>query len=370
MHRAMLILLLCGLVGASPPAGQIPAGYEIVQVTNNAYYEFFPRINNRGQIVFTAWVDTSSRLTEEIFLYDNGELIQLTDDEIQDVGPDINDEGTIVWCRGLGPIHPSAGEPSLEIVMYRNGEITRLTDNFEFDIGPRINNLGQVVWCRCHEVYACGGPLIDIFMFDGKSIIQITSDAIPEQVENQSPEINDFGQIVWTRYDFCDPPPGYNFRSKIMMYSGGVTTELTTGQFAPLAADINNRGQVVWSFRDTTTGKRVIELWEAGLTTVVTDDGDCPAINDHSDIAFQRWDDTSQRWNAWLYRSGRFYQLTNDDRDVYVPHINNDGELTWGSGGFPEQDICCLRRIQDNESYYDWRLHGIGAPASFEGWAP
>jgi hypothetical protein len=366
----MLILLICGLVAAWPASGQIPAGYEIVQVTQNPYYEPFPRINNHGQIVFTAWLDTSSRLTEEIFLYDNGELIQLTDDEIQDVGPDINDDGTIVWARGLGPIHPSTGEPSLEIVMYRDGEITRLTDNAVHDAAPRINNLGQVVWDRSHDVYACGGYLIDIFMFDGKRIIQITTDAIPEQVENQAPEINDFGEIVWTRYDFCNPPPGYNFRSKIMMYSGGVISELTTEQVAAMVPDINNRGQVVWSSLDTATGNLGIELWEAGITTLLTDDGDNPAINNHSDIAFQRWDDTSQRWNAWLYRYGGFYQLTDDDRDDNVPDINDGREVAWGSGGFPEEDIRVLKRVAANEVGPDGRFEGVTPRRSFDAFVP
>ena len=159
MYR-LIVMFAVGLLAAIPPArGQVPFGYEIVDVTSNPYYEPVPRINNRGQIVFTTWFDVSRRGTAEIFLYDDGELTRLTNDDVYDGLPDINDDGTIVWARGLGPIHPSTGEPSLEIVMWRNGQITRLTDNVELDFGPSINNLGQAVWTRSHEVSACGGPL-------------------------------------------------------------------------------------------------------------------------------------------------------------------------------------------------------------------
>jgi hypothetical protein len=182
-------------------------------------------------------------------------------------------------------------------------------------------------------------------MYDGSQVIQISHDALTHFVENQSPEINDLDQIVWTRADFCDPPPGFTADTKIMMFSGGVTTELTNGQLVPIVPDLNNAGQVAWSSFQATTGRSGIELWENGVTTLLTDDGDNPAINDRGHVAFQRWDDTNRVWNAWLYRFGRFYQLTDDDRNDNVPDINNAAEVAWGSGGFPEQDVVYLRRV-------------------------
>ena len=348
MHRLALILPIAGLLGVISANAQIPPGYEIVTVTANEYLEFFPRINNRGQIVFTAWLDWPNRATQEIFLYDNGRLIRITDDNIQDAVPDINDDGTIVWSRGIGPINPSTGEPTVEIVMWENGQLTRLTDNSVQDIGPAINNLGHVVWDIDHPVRACGGYLKDIFMYDGTQVVQITHDALTHFVENQSPEINDLDQIVWTRYDFCNPPPPHNFASKIMMYSGGKTTELTSGQLVPQGPDINNVGQVAWNFRDPATGEDIIELWESGFTTTVAEDAINPAINDRGEIAFQRSDNVTRVWNAWLYRFGRSYQLTDDARDDNVPDINNRGEVTWSSGRFPVGDIRVLSRFVSN----------------------
>ena len=87
--------------GMSPAPGQgPPPGYELVQITATPYREFSPRMNSRGQIVFTAQLaaDHNSR---EIFLYDDqtGEVTQLTDNNVQDNSPAVNDEGTITWVR-------------------------------------------------------------------------------------------------------------------------------------------------------------------------------------------------------------------------------------------------------------------------------
>lgn len=79
---------------------QIPDGYEIVHVTDNPNdYSAVPRINACGEIVFSTRINQSESL-EEIFLYDNGRLSQLTDNTIRDAFPDINDKGTVVWTQG------------------------------------------------------------------------------------------------------------------------------------------------------------------------------------------------------------------------------------------------------------------------------
>ncbi|MBU0638790.1 MAG: hypothetical protein KKB50_07995, partial [Planctomycetes bacterium] len=114
MQRVKLLTVALSIWVVAIAAAQIPAKYEVVQITDNPYYEPVPRINNNGQCVFMGWFNPSDRRTEEIFLYDNGVLTRLTDDYIQDCSPDINDDGTIVWCRGLGPINPQTGEPTLE----------------------------------------------------------------------------------------------------------------------------------------------------------------------------------------------------------------------------------------------------------------
>ncbi|MCH8806625.1 MAG: hypothetical protein IH986_11115, partial [Planctomycetes bacterium] len=181
--RATLSVSALGLALSLPAVAQVPPGYRIVEVTNNQRDERKPRLNNRGQVVF------SSRLGGEIFLYDNGQLIQITNDNVIDGLPALNDHGTLVWSSWIGPPDPS-GNPTSEIMIYRNGVVTRLTDNDVHDSSAKINILGHITWKRSYNVQACGGPLRDIFFYDGQRIIQITTDGLPEQVENQAPEIN------------------------------------------------------------------------------------------------------------------------------------------------------------------------------------
>lgn len=344
MYRAMTTVLMFSVALVTPGAGQaqIPPGYEIVQVTQNPYYEPVPRMNNCGQFVFMRWYDVSDRLTEEIFLYDNGELIRVTDDYVQDVGPDMNDDGTIVWARGIGPINPDTGQPTLEIVMWQDGDLTRLTDNDVQDVGPSINNVGQVVWDR-YMGEVCGGhTAMDVFLYDGHAVQQITTDGLSDEVANQAAEINDFGEIVWTRYDFCVDP----YESDVMMYSDGVITQISPDDvMAPRGVTINNVGQVAWLFQ-IGWGEHGIQLWQDGVVTLFTDWGSGPRLNDRGDMCFFRWYEQQETYEMWLYSSGALYQLTEDPFWNVAGDIDNLGQVVWSSGDYPWADIRLMRRVR------------------------
>lgn len=354
MKRRTLFFPICALILVQAVLGQVPPGYRIVDVTINQRHEYFPRINNRGQVVFSSRI-AGDVTSGEIFLYDHGQLIRITNDNVFDALADINDDGTIVWSSWMGPIG-AKGIPTPEIMMYRNGVITRITDNALEDWSPTINNLDQVAWQRSYEVVACGGYLKDIFMFDGQREIQISMDALTETVENQGAEINDLSEIVWTRYDFCDPPAGVNFESKILMYSGGQVRELSNGHTAPLTPDLNNRGQVVWQSYDRLLGLTVIDFWEAGLSTVLTD-GEIPVINDLGDVAFIR-SGVARAGDIWLYRNAQFYHITENAIPSLVPDINDRGEVAWRSGPYPEADIRILQRFEHGDLNCDGRFDG------------
>ena len=340
-------ILLAGLLPAYAAGQTLPRGYETIQVTQNPAYDSAPRSNRHGQIVFTHWPEVSSRSTQEIFLYDarTGELTQLTDDDVQDVSPDINDDGVICWSRGIGPIDPNFGEPTAEIMVRDpDGTITRLTDNAVSDWAPTVNNLGQLSWMRTGP-WICGGQVMDIYMFDGRQIIPITNDGQSDSVENQAPVINDSSEICWTKYDFCDPPPGFNFTSTTMFYSNGQTLELTDGEAVPQGPHLNNRSQVVWSDWDAAIERYVIEMWDAGVTTRVIEDASGPSINDAGHISFIRWDHDRDVWDVWLYRDELFYQLTFDAFWNTNADINVNGEVAWQSRNFPVSNVRFMRRF-------------------------
>ena len=331
---------------------QIPPGYEVVQIASEPYAEFGARINNRGQIVYVGWLDRSTRSSEEIFLYDNGTTIRLTNDNVQDVSPDINDDGTIVWARGIGPIDPITGEPSQEIVIYRNGVLTRLTDNGVSDSRVSINNRGELVWRRYMGPPGGCGPFMDIYHYDGQRIRAITTNGIPEQLANQSARFNEHGQIVWTQYDFCVNP----WVSDIMLYDNGVTTQLTSTEIAPASPDIDNLGRVAWFDRDTPFHS--IKFWDNGVTTLLTNWGTGPSVNDLGQVAFHRWHDLTGNWQQWLYRDGTFWQLSNDPFWNFDGEINQMGEVVWEYGDPIFPDIRLMRRLPRGDLNCDGVFNG------------
>jgi hypothetical protein len=268
----------------------------------------------------------------------------------------------MVWMRNIGP-DMGAG-PTPEIVLRTpDGLITRITDNSDIDWAPRINNRRQVAWHREMGVRACGGPVDDVFLFDYDSgnVTAITTNAVPEFLLNQGVAINDLGDIAWTEYDFCDPPPGYNFTSRIMVYSNGQSRELPAGGFGPQGARINNRTQVVWNTFDTVTHDYVLHLWDAGDVSVITQNGANGAINDDGVIAFNKWDYATERWNVWLWDGAAFKQITGDSRDHIVPDINRDAEAVWACGeiSYVDLDICMLRRFETGDLNCDGSVNAF-----------
>lgn len=158
MHKRTPSWHWLAVVIALPATAQVPPGFELIDVTNRAIDDRRPRINNGRQIVFDAYDGVDS----QIVLYDNGELIDISDPQAPDSLADLNDDATIVWTSWIGPVGRFG--PTGEIMMSCNGVVTRLTNNAEGDWSPRLNNLGNVVWSR-EMGFGCSGAVtvMDIF---------------------------------------------------------------------------------------------------------------------------------------------------------------------------------------------------------------
>lgn len=340
MNRILTATLL--LLAALPPvvSGQIPPGYYVQQVTNNNIREAGPRVNDRGQIVYEARLDGSDE-SGEIFLYDSrsDQTTRITNDNVRDAFPDINSDGVLTWTRFIGP----DGEfgPTGEIMIRDpDGTVTRLTDNAVEDRSPRINGTNHVAWKR-YMGPGCGGATMDILFFDGSTTEAITTNGVTDDVINQAVNLNALDQIVWTEYDFCVNP----WESRVLLYSDGMITQLSSPEmFAPQAADINGHGQVTWKYHDLNTNEHRIVMWESGETRFVTL-GRGPLLNDLGQVAFSRWHNDVQAWQGWLYRDGRDWRLT-DDAVWNLPwDINRLGEVVWRADAIGASDIHYLRRF-------------------------
>ena len=116
----------------------------------------------------------------QIFMYRDGQVTQITNDDKDSRFPNINKLDQVVW--------EGRDENDTEIFLYSGGIITQLTDNEIYDTKPRINNHGQVVW----ESY--DGNDNEVFIYDNGTIVQLTDN----EIYDDSPWVSDSGQVFWT----------------------------------------------------------------------------------------------------------------------------------------------------------------------------
>jgi hypothetical protein len=313
-------LLVAGWLGVlvSVIVAQVPPGWEIIQITDDPYYDGVPAINDCGQIAFQKRLGDDWPASE-IFVWDNGTIIRITDDNVGDGPPDIADDGTIAWSRKSGPNN------TLEIVIYRDGILAPLTNNEVDDLAANINNLGHIAW-NSYNGTGCAGS--DIHFFDGSSIEQLTDNAY----SNQSPIMNDFDHTTWTQYNFCVSP----WVSTIMLGDPGPTHMLTDGLTRAAGGRINNLEQITWQ------GETGVALWESGTTVELTDWGSNPDINDLGLVVFSRWHEDILAYQIWTWRAGLLRRITLEGVWNLTGRINNSSEIVWQRGYFPNVDLLLL----------------------------
>jgi len=248
---------------------ELPEGFEIVDVVSDGDTVRVPAINNCGEIVFSqAAVEHE---TKEVYHYDNGRFERITFGG--GVFPDINDLGTMVWCCGTS-------------ILMLQDELAYLGSCAAWQATVKINNLNHVAWFWFEPV-GCAYPST-ILLYDGEDVTAI-SDSV---FSNQAPELNDYDDIVWTAHDFCQSPWTY----EIILHTKSGEVSLPSAETQGGVPSINNAGQVVW------TAAHTIESWEEGVTTLLTDWGDSPSLNNLGDIHFIRWHDEIDTWQAWYYQ--------------------------------------------------------------------
>ncbi len=333
MRRFVVFFQAALLILARPASAQLPPGFELVRITDDPDRDSRARINECGQIVFSKQFN-QQQLEEEIMLYDNGRTVQITDNEVQDRIPDINDSGMIVWQWEPGyPIEPN-------IMVYREGKTTEFAEGG----GARINDLGHIAW-RAFNDQGCGGTEANIFFFDGETTTQITT----SDRSNQALSLSDNDEIAWVRYDFCQSP----WESDILLYSGGETIRITDGHLTPQGPSINNIGTVAWESKDPERNfERFISIWENGETRTFAQGAGAPTLNNTGGLAFNADDGTR---HGKVYYEGEIYTIEFEGAEYTgMLDINDYGEVAaFLNYGYPESDLAILRRIRTGDSEFD-----------------
>ena len=135
MKKSIKVVLVTAFVFFSVvllPNSQVWA--EISPLTENSFEDICPQINDNGYVV---WVGFDGE-DNEIFLHDGTTATQLTNNSYEDTLPQINAGGYVVWVGFDGEDN--------EIFLYDGTTATPLTNNSYDDTLPQINADGYVVW--------------------------------------------------------------------------------------------------------------------------------------------------------------------------------------------------------------------------------
>jgi Tol biopolymer transport system component len=243
--------------------------FPIKNISPDSNWNYHKAINNAGYVVWDSSVDNEDE-NREIYLYNGTETIQFTDNGVEDIRPDINDSGDIVWAQFDGN--------DLEIMLYDAGttSTTQLTDNDYDDEIPRINDTGDVVWFARdggaesdYEIFLYTGTLpaaqltdndyddwyyeinnagvvvwqgwvtesnAEVFLYDGTLPAQRITD---NDINDRYPKLNDDGVVVWYG-------EGEDAIGEIYGYDGTTVRQLTDNSYDDENPKISNDGTIAW----------------------------------------------------------------------------------------------------------------------------
>jgi len=265
---------------------------------------------------------------------------QITDNTIVDLKPQLNDSGFIVWEGEVGTQD--------DIFLY-NGTSTINLSNTDFEENfPQINNNGQVVWTENNTT----DGVIDVYLYD--NALPPTNITLDTNAWAWSPQINDNGDIVWydTRNDGEVYLKEYGALTITLSELDGLNTLEDTNP------QINNNGDVVWVRNDGNDDE--IMLYESNTSTITMlsnnstgDNG--PQINDNGYVVWDAWDGIDNE--IFLYDGVNVIQITDNTTNDYNGQINGNGYVVWvGNDGDQEiflYDGANTIQLTDNDGLDD-----------------
>jgi hypothetical protein len=137
---------------------------------------------------------------------------------------------------------------------------------------------------------------------------------------NNEPQINGGGQVVWAGYDGND--------YEIFFFDGEKTTQLTNNTDNDNAPDINNKGHITWMTLDNISLERKgVFYYDGSIINKISNRGEDPKINDSDNIVWFDYD--GQDNEIFLNNGSGTIQLTDNSWNDLGPKISNSGSITW-----------------------------------------
>ncbi|HEY5601837.1 MAG TPA: hypothetical protein VIM41_01890 [Gammaproteobacteria bacterium] len=235
-------LILCGTLLT---CNVYAATYTTTEITNNTYPDEYAKINAQGDVLWTAWVNTTDT-GWTVFKYDaaSGATSQLSSGNVFYDSHRINNAGDAVW------VGVASDGSDHEIFLYQaaTGTTQQLTNNDLHDTAPQISDNGDVSWFEQQS-----GPA-DAFLYryDAQNdVIHIID--FPGATRQGQHSMNARGDIAWNAEVTV---AGELYNQEILLFSAATQTVANITQSAG-AIDTNqyllDNGDIVWSAYDFTT---------------------------------------------------------------------------------------------------------------------
>lgn len=307
------------------------SAYETRQLSDNEDEDWLLAVDN-GQVLYLSDKDGDFN-PDSLVLNDGTQTVTLATGLASPPRNAMLDQGQVVWEGSDGN--------DTEIYLYHDGIVANLTDNDIDDRWPCLSE-GKVVWIDFlrhefnGEVYYYSE---NIFLFDGAQTVVVTNGVYPWNVKI------DHNQIVWSAWDGAD--------QDIYLYREGVTTNLSDNTFSDWGPQIRD-GQVLWaadSDGDNTPdrlflydGTQVVTLWT----------GDCREVSMAQGqvvwVANDGFDD-----EVYLYRDGQLLNLSDNDVRDDNPSLS-EGHVIWRTDPWDEGWTWLLVHYDGRQSQeiYDW----------------
>lgn len=257
------------------------------QLTNNDIDDVNPQLNDNGMVVWQG--------DYQIYLYDGSEFKKLTDDSYYHMTPQINNNGFIAWSTNGITSH---------VTVYDGVSIKAIPNAGRSGVYPvQLNNKGEMVWTGPNNDipgYSSNG----VYFYDGSKIEQIAKGSC----NSSTPTLSQNGEVTWTAPIDKDCS-GNSW--EVFLNNGSITRQLTHNTFMDRSPKINSKGHVIWGSGDS--GKL---YFYDGVT-----------VNEFTDISGGkrgRYDINSSGSIAWILRDNKMYLLLRGLETTLISDNAND----------------------------------------------
>lgn len=345
-HRCGFVTL-AGLLVAGKPClcahaqVNLPPGFEIVEFAVDEDFTGTPDINDCGEIVIYKRLE-SQWSSSEVYRYDNGAIVRITNNADSDVNPQINNLGQILWGRGLG------NKSVTQLILYQDGQETILDEFKKSFNGRTLNNLGHVAWTRSQRWRNCPKKE-NIFFWDGQTTQQLTRD---RELSNVSPSLNDHDEMAWELARFCQNP----WASDIQVQFPDARIQIPSPDTQNAVPAINNLRWVVW------TSETGVLLWIDSDVQLVARYAAKADLNSLGRIFVPIYSFQYNSYQPWVFdvldADITAYRLHDKDEQHLNGAVNTWGECVWSfrtNAPYNERiwGISYLRRIRTGDGDFD-----------------